>query len=134
MTDKHICDCGQLYSHLSAMQACQARNHAGYGEAEVADANQSARYCGVDPGPPGTEELRFDPRGNLTVTNATILRGFQPGDVVFIENNRELSADDARRAHEVLERFSQRTGVKCLLLAPGMKAVGKKPGEGSTDE
>lgn len=45
----HICDCGQHYSNLDALAACQAAGHSAAPGIELADAEREARLSGAEP-------------------------------------------------------------------------------------
>jgi hypothetical protein len=47
---KHICDCGQRYSTLAALEACQAAGHSAAAGCELADAEAFARENGIRDG------------------------------------------------------------------------------------
>jgi hypothetical protein len=53
----------------------------------------------------------------------SILRAFKPGDVIVLESERMLSAEQMRVTRERLKEFIDDTGVKIILLDAGMHVV-----------
>lgn len=49
MTERFICDCGQIYTERAAVRECQAARHSAAAGNELADAERSARQAGVEP-------------------------------------------------------------------------------------
>lgn len=47
MSDRYICDCGQVYSERAAVRECQAANHSAAPGNELADAEEECRRAGV---------------------------------------------------------------------------------------
>jgi hypothetical protein len=46
MSDRYICDCGQVYSERAAVRECQAARHSAAAGNELADAEEYARRAG----------------------------------------------------------------------------------------
>lgn len=46
MTDRFVCDCGQVYTERAAVRECQAAKHSAAPGCELADAEESARRAG----------------------------------------------------------------------------------------
>lgn len=57
------------------------------------------------------------------VIRVSILRAFQPGDVLVIETERNYSNEQLARTRERLREFIDETGVKIILLDAGMHVV-----------
>jgi hypothetical protein len=47
MSERYICDCGQIYSERAAVRECQAANHSAAAGCELADAEETCRRAGV---------------------------------------------------------------------------------------
>lgn len=57
------------------------------------------------------------------VIRVSILRAFKPGDVIVLETERNYSNEQLERLRTRLAEFIDMTGVKIVLLDPGMHVV-----------
>jgi len=47
MTERYVCDCGQIYSERAAVRECAAAKHSAAPGCELADAEEACRRAGV---------------------------------------------------------------------------------------
>jgi len=47
MSNRFVCDCGQIYTERAAVRECQAANHSAAAGNELADAEEECRRAGV---------------------------------------------------------------------------------------
>jgi hypothetical protein len=67
-----------------------------------------------------------DRRAPAAVYGHVILQAVKPGDVVFVEAQRELAAEESQRIRELLDIAA--LGVRVVVLPPHLKVAGK-PGD-----
>jgi hypothetical protein len=60
MTERFICDCGQIYGSAAAVRECQAANHSAAAGCELADAERFMRDVGLDPNALTPDEEAFE--------------------------------------------------------------------------
>lgn len=61
----------------------------------------------------------------ITLGPPTVVRAFQPGDVVFVEMDRLYPDYIMERIAATFREFLKDSGVKVVLLQAGMRIVGK---------
>lgn len=60
------------------------------------------------------------------VVRLSMISAFQPGDVVFVETTRPLSAETMQQLRRSVEGMLADTGVKIVVLGDALRIVGRE--------